>query len=311
MAMIPTQNRVALLKKEVTYGTDSTPAATNAILLMDSVINTTADKLERNVDQPFFGGDPFVLVGKKVELTATCDIIGAATAGTAAPLGQLYKICGHSETLTVGPPADTTYKPISTGFDSATVYFYWGGILCKMLGVRGSLDFDFSIKQYAKGSVKLTGIFSIPADAALPTGIDWSAFQTPAAVESATWDVTVGAQSVCAQSLTLASNTKVDIIECSNSFEVVISDRKPTGVLTVYKDQTLAVWNPWSVADTQAIVTLTNTITKTAGLNVTMPIRAQIEYPETVDLDGVAGYKIAFTAVPSGAGGDEYSLKFT
>ncbi|GEM_PF-2913696 len=311
MALIQTRNRVALLKKETVYGTDAVPAAANAILLMNTQITPTADKLDRSVDRPYFGGDPFVLVGKRVELSAECDILGAPTVGTAAPLGQLYKICGHNETLTAGPPADTTYAPISQNFDSASVYFYWGGVLCKMTGVRGSLDFDFSIKQYAKGTVKLTGQFSVPTDAALPTGINWTPFQTPAAIEAQVWQVLVGAQNVCAQSLTLSSNTKVGLIECSNAREVVISDRKPSGSLKVFKDQTLATWNPWAIADAQNIVTLTNTITKGAGLNVSLPIRAQLEYPKPIDIDGVAGYEIPFVAVPSGAGGDEYSLKFT
>lgn len=311
MAMRSATDRVALLVIEATYGTPATVAAADAILLMDASVQTPADKLERNIDMPHFGGDPFVLVGKRVTLSATVDLLGAATPGTAAPLGKLYRICGHSETLNPGPPTNTTYAPISKAIASATVDFYWAGVLFRMTGVRGSLDMAFNIKDYAKGTINLTGILSMPADGEPPAGISWTSFQTPAPIEADTWEVLVGAVNVCAQQLSLSQNATVNLVECSEGREVMITDRKPTGSLRVFKDATLATWNPWAIANSQGIVTITNTITKAAGLNVSVPIRAQLEYPQPTDIDGLAGYEIPFTAIPSGAGGDEYSLIFT
>lgn len=311
MAMRSSSDRVALLAIETTYGTAVPGVAADAILVMDASVQTAADKLERNTDSPHFGGDPFVLVGKRVTFTGTVDLLGHATPGTAAPLGKLYRICGHSETLNVGPPADATYAPISKNFASATVDFYWAGVRFRMTGVRGTIDMAFSIKDYAKGTVTLTGILTLPTDAEAPSGISWATFQTPAPIESETWTVQVGGVNVCAQQLSLSQNATVNLVECSEGREVMITDRKPTGSLRVFKDATLATWNPWSIAESQAIVTLTNTIVKSAGLNVSVPIRAQLEYPNPVDIDGLAGFEIAFTAIPSGAGGDEYSLIFT
>lgn len=311
MAMRSATDRVALLALETTYGTAPALTAADAILLMDASIQTQADKLERNVDMPHFGGDPFVLVGKRITLSGTVDLLGAATPGTAAPLGKLYRICGHSETIDAGPPAQVTYAPISKNFASGAVDFYWAGVRFRMTGVRGSLDMAFNIKDYAKGTINLTGILTLPTDAEPPAGIDWSTFQTPAPIDADTWEVMVGAVNVCAQQLSLAQNATVSLVECSEGREVMITDRKPTGSLRVFKDATLAAWNPWSIAESQAIVTLTNTITKAAGLNVSVPIRAQLEYPQPTDIDGLAGFEIAFTAIPSGAGGDEYSLIFT
>lgn len=309
MAMRSATDRVALLGIEASYNTPATITAASAILLMDATVQTVADKLERNIDMPHFGGDPFVLVGKRVTLSATVDLLGHGTPGTAAPLGALYRICGHSETLVLTTSA--TYAPISKAIASATVDFYWAGVLFRMTGVRGSLDMAFNIKDYAKGTVNLTGILTLPADGEPPAGISWTTFQTPAPIEADTWEVVVGGVNVCAQQLSLSQNATVNLVECSEGREVMITDRKPTGTLRVFKDATLATWNPWSIANGQTVVTLTNTIVKSAGLNVSVPIRAQLEYPKPTDIDGLAGYEIPFTAIPTGAGGDEYSLIFT
>lgn len=311
MAMRSATDRVCLLAIEASYGVAPAMTASNAILLMNSQVQPAADKLTRQVDRPFFGGNPFVLVGKRITLTGDCDLIGAAVAGAAAPLGPLYRICAHSETLDAGPPAEAVYAPISKNFASGAIDFYWAGIRFRLLGARGSIDFDFSIKNYAKGSVNITGLLVMPQDGEAPTPIDWSTFQTPLPIESETWEVTVGGVNVCAQQLTLQGAGTVNAIECSEGREVVISNRTPTGTLRVFKDATLATWNPWAIADAHSIVTLQNTIAGTAGKNLSMPIRAQLEYPRPVDIEGMAGFEIPFEAIPSGTGGDEYSLIYT
>ena len=310
MALRSSTDRVGLVAVESVYGVAETITAANAMLLMNAQVTPAADKLERNTDKPYFGADPFVLVGKKVTLTADIDILGAAAAsvGDAAPLGPLYRVCGHAEDLVASTSA--TYSPVSTNFESGTVSFYWAGILFQMLGTRGSMDFNFSIKNYAKASISLTGLLVAPADGEPPGSIDWSVFQTPPAIETETWTVTVGGTNVCAQELSLAANATINIIECSEAREVAYTDRKPTGTLKVYKDATLATWNPWDVAEAQSVVVLQNTITKSAGLNCSMPIRAQLEYPKPVDMDGVAGFEIPFNCIPD-TGGDEYSFTLT
>lgn len=310
-----TNNSVALLKLEPTYGIDANPAAANAMMLMDIQIATVADKLERKVAKPFLGSNPFVLVNKRITLDAKCDLIGNITPGLAAPLGPVYRIAGHKETLVAGPPSTKTlYTPISRGFESGTLYFYWADILFKMTGVRGGLDFDYMVRQYALGTLKLTGLFQLPEDGEVPTGINWDAFQTPEAIEMPTWDVTIkdGASPavvVNAQQIQLSSNAKVEVVEGSARREAAYKDRAATGTLKVFKDDTLANWNPWALADSKKVLTLTNTILGGAGRNVDHPMRVQLEYPKPADLDGgVAGFEIPFTAIPSGTGGDEYSI---
>ena len=318
MSLRSVKDRAALVKIEVTRGTDSVPAAINAMLLMESSIAPAADKLERNVDRPYYGGNPFVLVGKRVELSSKCDLIGPAVPGVAAPLGPVYRICGHKEVIVPAAPGpgSVTYSPISRNFESATIYFFDAGMWWKILGCNGSIDVEWSIKGYAVCTLKVIGTFAVPTDGEVPAGIDWSAFQTPAAVETETWEVTVDdgtnpAFAACAQKLTLTQGADVKIIECANSRQAYIADRKPTGSLTVFKDAALAVWDPFTLAAQHKIVTIKSTITKATGLNVESTIRAQLELPKPTDLEGLRGLEIPYVAIPSGAGGDEYSHKFT
>lgn len=321
MALRSSSDKVGFLSIESTYGTPPTLTAADAILLMEAEITPTADKLERDVNRPYFGGDPFVLVGKKVTLTAKVDLIGAASGTGAAPLGKLYRICGHAEaaqTVVVGPPAlplSEAYTPVSKNYDSATIDFFWAGIKFRMTGCRGTLDMDYSIKQFPQATVNITGLFTIPADGEAYTTIDWTAFKTPAAIESGVWGVVIGPLTgltpvaVCAQSLSVSQNGNINLFECSTNRQVLVTDRKPGGTLKVYKDTTLALWNPWAIADAQNIMLMDCTMTKGVGLNSLLRMRAQLEYPKPVDIDGVAGYEIPFSLVPN-AGGDEYGLYF-
>jgi len=423
MSLTPTRNRVGLLKNETTYGVDPTPVAANAMLFMNSQIVPMSDKLERPIDRPYYGNNPFVMVGKRVEFTAECDLLGAVSAlGVAAPLGPLYQTCGLAEslitvalttptaptaatsttggslaagtqsyrvaafnangstlastavtqattgststvTLTLGaavpgaagysifgrvggselwmadvpanattwtdngsitpagalPTVNTTvgaaYTPISSSFTSSTLYFYEGGILFKMTGVRGYFDWDFAIKNYAKAKVKLTGILTIPTDQSFPAGIDWTPFQNPQALQTLSWQVSVNGISVNALSLSVTCGAQVVIHEGSNTREVYYSDRKPTGVLKVMKDLTLAAWNPWQMADDMGQgkigpAIIRNTVSGIAGKNVNNRLRAQLEYPKPVDDGGIVAYEIPFVLIPSSAGNDEFSFGY-
>lgn len=311
MAFRSVSDRVILAAVESTYGTAPTMNAATAILAMNASVRTIADQLAREIDSPFFGGDPFVLVGKRVELDFEVDLLGSATAGNAAPLSAIYRACGHSETLDAG--VDATYAPVSTGQASATLDLYWAGVRFRLTGARGSMDVTWDIKNYARARVRMIGLLTIPTDGEAPSGIDLSAFLTPVALETATWSVVVNAGSdynAHATQLVLNQNATTPLIETSESRQVVWTDRKPGGNLIVVKDAALSTWNPWSIANNHTIVTITSTVTGSGGRNVSTPIRAQLGYPEPTQVDGVAAFNIPFTAIPD-AGDDEYSHIFS
>lgn len=304
------ENRTILAKKETVYGTDPTPTgAANALLSFEGSVSLEADKLERKQDLPYFGGDPFVLVGKRAMIEFTFDMLGAATAGNAAPIAPVLLGCAHAETLVAATSAK--YNPVSSSFDSLTFYFYHAGYLFKVKGARGTIDWEMSIKDWGKGKAKFTGICT-PADVseAAPGALTLTAFRTPPAVEMETLLVMIGAVAVNASKAAFSQNQEVKMFEGSEAREVGITDRKPSGTLTLFADA-LATINPWSLANAQGVNSIAITVdggaTKKAVLNVPT---AQIELPKLTNIDGAMGWEIPFVALPN-AGNDEYNWVFT
>lgn len=310
MAFRSATDTVALLKIETTYGTAPTMAAADAILLMEPQLQIEAQQLERNIAKPFFGGNPFVLVGKVIRLQAMVDLIGSATPGNASPLSALYRVCGHSEVLVPGTSA--TYAPVSTGIASATVDFFWAGERHRMTGARGTMDMTFEIDNYGRAQVVLTGIYQGPIDAAPPAGISFAAFQTPQSIDTPNWSVAVGAYQAHARSLNINQGGQVSRVATSESTQILITGRQSSGQLIAMKDADLSVWNPDSIAEAHTIATIVAAITGSAGRNVSITARCQLGMPNRGSpVEGLAAYQIPLSVIPSGAGGDEYSFTFT
>lgn len=301
---------VALLKIEATYGTPPAMAAIDAILLMEPQLQIEAQQLTRQVAKPFFGGDPFVLVGKTITLSFMSDLIGAVTVGNASPLGSLYRICGHSEVLV--PTTSATYAPISTGIPSATVDFFWAGERHRMTGARGTMDMSLEINNYGRAQVVLTGIYNGPIDATPPSGISFAAFQTPQAIDTPNWVVQVGTYNCHARSLNINQGGSIARVATSESTQIMVTARASTGQLVAMKAEDLSVWDPTAIANAHTIQTITCSLTGSPGRNVAITARAQLGMPSRGSpVEGLAAYQIPLSIIPSGAGGDEYSIVFT
>lgn len=310
MAFRSATDVVALVAIETTYGTPPTIGAVDAVQLIEPSVEIAGEQLQRNISKPFYGGNPFVLVGKRITLSATIDLIGSSTVGAASPFGRLYRICGHSEVLT--PTTSAVYAPVSNGIPSATVDFFWAGERIRMTGVRGTMELDFSIDNFPRATITLTGIYNGPTDASPPTGIDWSAFQTPQTIETPNWSLSVGSYNAHARQLTITQGGAVALVPTSESTQVLITGRNSTGQLVVVKDADLSTWNPTAIANAHTIQTITCAITGAAGRNVSLTARAQLGMPSRGSpVEGLAAYQIPLSIIPSGTGGDEYSFTFT
>jgi hypothetical protein len=180
--------RQILVKLETTSGVDSAPVgATDSMLSYNGNVSIEADKLERDIDRPFLGANPFLLVHKRATVEFEIDLIGNSTVGNSAPISPILKACGMAETLVGGTSASYTF--ISSAFQSATVYFYIGPLRCTMVYSMGTLEINQEIKSFNRGKVTLTGVIT---NSTLPTenvvsGVTLAAFQTPPAVEMETW----------------------------------------------------------------------------------------------------------------------------
>ena len=162
------RKRLILIKTEATYGTDSSPAGTNAVLVRDLQITPLqSDTVDRAVILPFLGASQQLLANTKVEVTFSAELAGSGTAGTAPAYGAALKACGLSETVSAG--VSVTYAPVSASFSSVTIYYNIDGVLHKVTGARGTFTLSGEVGGIPTIDFTFTGIYNTPTDTAAPS----------------------------------------------------------------------------------------------------------------------------------------------
>lgn len=187
------RNTAILVKRETTYGTDASPVGTtDAVLVKNVNINPlVAQNVDRALIRPYFGGSEQLVGTSYVELSYEVDLAGSGTAGTAPAWGAALRACGFAEAVTAGNRVE--YTPISTSFDSATIYYHDDGLRHIMLGARGSVVIDAQLSQIPVLRFSMRGLVGTVSAQSNPT-VTLTAWQRPLVVTDAnTGDVTLGA----------------------------------------------------------------------------------------------------------------------
>ena len=155
---------VILAKQEVTYGTDPTPvAATDAVLVEElSWANEGLRMNERPAVKNTLAPLKPVYGGRLKTLSFTCEGKGSGAAGTPPEMGPLLRACGFGETIV--PSTSVTYEPVSTGHESATVYYYRDGKQFILTGCRGSVSVTMEAGGIMKFAFTITGHVNTDAD---------------------------------------------------------------------------------------------------------------------------------------------------
>ena len=136
------------IKKEVTYGVDPTPGATDAIRVVgrvwemlnpDHVMPNRRDDVVWNTIRPGRAGIPS---GRTCELTGPWELKGkgsAYAASTDVEVDPVLQACGYSVAVDTTPSAEKiTYTPADSGLPSAYGYAFGGGLRYTLGGIRGN-----------------------------------------------------------------------------------------------------------------------------------------------------------------------------
>jgi len=100
MALL-TRKQLILVKSESTYGTDSSPAGTDALLVRSiDVTPLEADVVSRELIRPYLGNSDQLLAQARVSISFQVELAGSGTGATAPRFGGLLKACGMAETTT-------------------------------------------------------------------------------------------------------------------------------------------------------------------------------------------------------------------
>lgn len=167
MALV--NREVILAKIETTYNTDSVPVAgTDAILVeAPSWSHEGARLVERNNVKATLAKDKSVYAGTLKQVTFTVELKGSGAAGTPPEIGPLLRACGMQQTIVAS--TSVTYRPVSTGFESVTIYYFADGIRHVLTGCRGTVSFNLETGAFGKAEFTLTGHDGGVTDVAVPS----------------------------------------------------------------------------------------------------------------------------------------------
>lgn len=295
---------------ESTYGTDPTPDAANAILTSNCQVQPhQGTRVSRNLDRAGLGNDAEIATGRFTTVSFDVELAGSGSAGTAPGWGVLMLGCGFAETVEVD--TSVTYDPVSTGFDSLTIYYYLDGELHKLTGARGSVSFNLSRDQIPMMSFTFTGLHNDPT---APTVIspDNSAFVTPIPVtEANTPTYTVDGFAVKAETFSLDMANNVAYRNVVNSESVLITDRAPAGSI-VFEQEAIGTKNFWVPAKEGSLIAVDIVHGVTAGNIVQITgSQVQLSQPSLGDSDGISTMTFNTLWVPTDSGDDEVSIVLT
>jgi len=306
------RKRLILAKTETTYGTDPIPTAgSNAVLVRNiEVTPLQADVVTRDIIRPYLGNYEQLLANQRVEITFEVELAGSGAAGTAPAYGTLLKACGLSETVVAS--TSVTYAPVSSSFDSCTIYFNNDGVQHKITGCRGTLTLNGEVGTIPFISFTFTGIYNAPTDTAAGA-VTYGNQATPVLFkEGNTTGFQLFSYSGCLQSVSLDLANEIlyrELVGCTKS--VNITDRKPNGTVVI-EAPTIAAKDYWTIAVGNSTGNLTFQHGQTAGNRVTFTApTVDIANPSYTDQDGIQMLSVPYVAMPTAAGNDELSLAYT
>lgn len=306
------RREVILVKIETTYNTDPSPVAGTDAVLVEAPAwsNANPRMLERPAIRASLGQLQHVFGGSLRQVTFAIEMKGAGGAVDVPPeFGPLLRACAFGETINAA--VSVVYEPVSTGFESVTIYYFQDGILNKLTGCRGNVTATLAAGQIGKLNFTITGHFLDETDIALPSPTYVSS--VPAPVINTPF--AIGGFSAKVNQLTFDLQNQVAAVpdmaasdgfgEIRITMRDVIGSYDPEGELLATED----VFADWKNGATQALTS--GTIGAAAGNRYLVDMPA-VSYREIApgDREGVRTLDVSFGAAES-AGDDDVKVTFT
>lgn len=235
-----TRNTVILALIEGTYGTDSTPTGTNAMLTSKPQIRPlVANNVPRDVLLGYLGNKEHLVGTFYAECTFDVELVGSGTAGTRPAWGDLLLACGFAETTEAVTRVD--YTPVSSAFPSVSIYWQDGGLQQKMLGARGDVTFKNNAGEIPVMSFSFKGLYTAATATANATPTLTGFVQPLVVSEANTSDLsfggthaTTGAPAIAAATaypsygIEISMNNSVDHVPMLGGETIELTQRDPS-----------------------------------------------------------------------------------
>lgn len=306
------RKRLILIESEVTYGTDAAPDGADAVLVRDlNITPQQSDVVSRDLIRPYLGASEQLLANTRVECTFSVELAGSGTAGTAPRYGKALQACGLSETIVAA--TSVTYAPVSSNFDSVTIHYNVDGVRHRVTGARGTFVLNAAVGEIPTIDFTFTGIYVAPDDSALPTAT-YADQATPLIFKNGNTDTfSLLSYSGCLQSVSMDLGNAIvyrELIGCDK--EVLITDRSSNGTVVV-EAPTIAQKDYFTSALSDGTLGDLTFQHGTAAGNIVDFASSRVDIGDVSysDQDGIAMLNMPYTAIPSTAGNDEFTLVYT
>ena len=226
-------------------------------------------------------------------------------------VATVHKVYASAPTVgsyTIG--ANAIYLPVSTGFESITIYYNVNGVQHKATGCRGTVSFTLDSNQRPIMKYQFTGIYNAVTDTAV-SGSVFTSWQVPVPVNSSNSEVLLAgkasdgsATGIQVDKFSLDLGTSVKHRMLIGSENVVLTDRQAKGQVSI--EATTVTFNDWWSqirAATKFPMLIENGTAAGNTVGIFMP-SSQLIDPKYSDVDGVAELDMGFLAIPS-VGNDE------
>lgn len=310
--MAKTVKKTLLLAKlQTVAGTDAAPtAAANAILLRNvTATPISAEYAERALLRPYMGNSGEIVTTQYAQIEGEVELAGSGEAGKVPAWGPLMRACGFAETVTAGD--SVVYTPVSSDFELITLHYYLDGLFHKIVDARGTVSFDISAKGIPFMRYRFLGAYSPIKDQAMPTGVDYKAFQTPVSADKRnTPEWSLAGYSGCVQSLSFDIANQLEWRALINCEGAEITDRQPIGkaVLELPRIADLD-WPAMVLSAAQHHISVTHGVKPGNIVTISAP-SAQLKNPTYSDDNNIAMLNLDFNVNP-GVGNDELEIKVT
>lgn len=305
------RNTAVLAKVESTYGDNSIPdGAVDAVLVTEVTPRPMEmQTVDRALIRPFLGNSEQLPTQIYNGIEFSVELAGSGTAGTPPKIGTLLRGCGFAQTAT--PGVSVEYSPISTGFESLTLYVNIDGVVHESVGARGTVRFSLKNNERPMARFNFTGLFVPITDDALP-GVSLTGWQKPLPCNRTnTPTFTLHGYPGLLDDLQIDLANQVVYRGLIGGSEFVrIVDRKPAGsvlmeaVKVADKDWWTSIQNA-----TNGALELVHGVTAGNIVEIDAP-NVQLHTPTYQDQDGILMLSAQMAMTPGGTGNDELVLTF-
>lgn len=305
------KKQVILAKIESTYNTDPTPTVSANEIFVDSFeeSNEGLKVLERNGPKNTLGPLAPVYSTTLKGITITLRLAGSGTAGTAPRYGPLIRACGCGETIVAS--TSVAYAPVSSGFESVTIYRYIDGKRYIYTGCVGNMTFSQDTNDFHVLTFSMIGHFVSETDQTLVTPTYADAAPIAAVNGTFTYDSYAAIINNLSFDIGNSIAQAVDYNATDGFGEIRITNRAVTGSFDP-EDVTIATYDYWSTltGSTSAAIT-TAALGPAAGNKIALSFPAVTLTNVTAgDRDGISVRNLEFAALEL-SGDDQVTMTFT